>query len=290
MKFANVNGRLHLLQDSDGATLRGADVATASGAELPSDPPAAFVRWDEVTAWARDYAGPFDQAIAVEQLGPPSPAPAQIFAIGVNYADHLAEAGWDQPDVPMVFPKLLPAVAAPFGVVELSAEDVDWEVEVVAVIGRRARRVPARDAWSHVAGLTAGQDFSARRIQMRPEQQPQFSLGKSLPGFAPIGPVVATPDEFPDPDDVELSCAINGERLQHSSTRHLVFSIPALVEYLSHATTLLPGDLIFTGTPAGVGGALSPPRFLKEDDVVDTYVAGIGSMRHRCVPERLASA
>jgi 2,4-didehydro-3-deoxy-L-rhamnonate hydrolase len=290
MKFANVNGRLHLLESNDGPSLRGADVADRSGGALPASPLLAFAQWDAVTTWARAYDGPFDEEIPVEDLGPPSPAPAQIFAIGVNYADHLAEAGWDQPEVPMVFPKTLPAIAAPFGVVELSAEDIDWEVEVVVVIGRHARRVAAQDAWSYVAGLTAGQDFSARRIQMRPEQQPQFSLGKSLPGFAPIGPVLATPDEFPDPDDIELSCAINGVRLQHSSTKHLVFSVPALVEYLSHATTLLPGDLIFTGTPSGVGGALCPPRFLEEDDVVDTYVAGVGSMRHRCVPERLASA
>jgi 2-keto-4-pentenoate hydratase/2-oxohepta-3-ene-1,7-dioic acid hydratase in catechol pathway len=290
MKFANVNGRLHLLESNGGAALRGADVADRSGGALPSSPLLAFTQWDEVVTWAQGYDGPFDHEVSTEQLGPPSPAPAQIFAIGVNYADHLAEAGWDQPEVPMVFPKMLPSIAAPFGVVELSAEDVDWEVEVVAVIGRHARKVRAEDAWSYVAGLTAGQDFSARRIQMRPEQQPQFSLGKSLPGFAPIGPVLTTPDEFPDPNDIELSCAVNGERLQHSSTKHLVFSVASLVEYLSHATTLLPGDLIFTGTPSGVGGALSPPRYLKEDDVVETYVAGVGSMRHRCVPERLPEA
>ncbi|HUA03180.1 MAG TPA: fumarylacetoacetate hydrolase family protein [Solirubrobacteraceae bacterium] len=285
MKFANVEGRLALVEAAGEDTFTGADVAHASGDLLPADPAAALWRWSEVLDWASAYDGPLDLTIHAEQLGAPSPAPAQIFAIGVNYADHLAEAGWDQPEVPMVFPKLLPALAGPCCDVALSEANDDWEVELVVVIGKPARDVATEDAWDYVAGLTVGQDYSARTIQMRPKELPQFSLGKSLPGFAPIGPVIATPDGVTDRDDLELTCSVNGEEMQHSRTGHLVFGVAALVEYLSAATTLLPGDLIFTGTPSGIGATRTPPHFLSAGDIVESYIEGIGSMRHRFVPK-----
>jgi 2,4-didehydro-3-deoxy-L-rhamnonate hydrolase len=285
MKFANVEGRLALVEDVDENSFRGVDVARASEDQLPADPAAALWRWSEVAEWGASYDGPFDLEARADQLGAPSPAPAQIFAIGVNYADHLAEAGWDQPEVPMVFPKLLPALAGPNCDVELSQEGDDWEVEVVVVIGKPARNVAAADAWEYIAGLTGGQDYSARTIQMRPNELPQFSLGKSLPGFAPIGPVIATADGLADRNDLELTCSVNGQEMQRSRSKHLVFNVATLVEYLSGITTLLPGDLIFTGTPSGIGSTRQPPQFLGEGDVVDSYVEGVGTMRHRFVPK-----
>ena len=156
----------------------------------------------------------------------------------------------------------------------------DWEVELVAVIGRRAERVRAADALSYVAGYTVGQDISERILQSA-ARPPQFSLGKSLPGFGPIGPWLVTLDELEDPNDLELGCAVNGEQMQHGRTRDLIFSVPALIEKLSATLPLLPGDLIFTGTPAGVGLGRVPPRWLAPGDELVTYIAGIGELRHR---------
>ncbi|MFD7003874.1 fumarylacetoacetate hydrolase family protein [Streptomyces mirabilis] len=146
--------------------------------------------------------------------------------------------------------------------------------------GDRARRVSAADAWSHVAALTVGQDISDRDTQNRPETYPQFGLGKSHPGYSPIGPVLVTPDEFDDPDDIELGCLLNGQEVQKSSTSDLIFSVPQLIEYLSGILTLLPGDLIFTGTPSGVGTVMDPPRYLTSSDEITSWATGIGTMSH----------
>ena len=278
MRFVNLDNRLVLARDGHGA-----DVHDASGGELPATADKALRDWDSVSEWARTFDGPMDVEVVDAQLGPPSPAPAQIFAVGVNYADHGAESGLKTPDVPLVFPKLLPSLVGPYADIALSAPQVDWEVELVVVIGRAARRVPPSAAWDHVAGLTAGQDLSDREIQFRPSSNPQFSLGKSLPGFGPIGPALVTPDEFDDPDDLELACWVNGEEVQRDRTSRLIHPVSELIAYLSGLTTLYPGDLIFTGTPSGVGMALSPPRYLKVGDVVDSYLEGVGRMSQRFV-------
>jgi 2-keto-4-pentenoate hydratase/2-oxohepta-3-ene-1,7-dioic acid hydratase in catechol pathway len=159
----------------------------------------------------------------------------------------------------------------------LPSDSVDWEVELVVVIGASAHRVGAGDAWSVVAGLTAGQDLSDRQVQLRPPM-PQFSLGKSFPGFGPTGPWLVTTDELDDPDDLALSCSIDGEVMQSSRTSDLIFSVPRLIDALSHITPLLPGDLIFTGTPSGVGVARKPQRFLTAGSVLETRIEGIGTM------------
>ena len=155
---------------------------------------------------------------------------------------------------------------------------VDWEVELVVVIGRRAENVAAADAWSHVAGLAAGQDLSERITQLA-GPAPQFSLGKSFPGFAPIGPWVVTVDEFDDPDDIELQCAIGEETLQKGRTSEFLFGVPALIEGLSRVTPLLPGDIIFCGTPPGVGLGRDPQRFLSPGDELISQVSGVGQLR-----------
>jgi 2-keto-4-pentenoate hydratase/2-oxohepta-3-ene-1,7-dioic acid hydratase in catechol pathway len=159
---------------------------------------------------------------------------------------------------------------------------VDWEVELVAVIGRTARQVPRDRAWSHVAGLSVAQDLSERASQLR-GPAPQFSLAKSFPGFTPMGPAVVTPDELPDPDDLAISCLINGETVQSARTAEMIFPIPELIARLSQVVTLLPGDLILTGTPPGVGMGRRPERYLQPGDVLESRIDGVGQMRHEMV-------
>jgi 2,4-didehydro-3-deoxy-L-rhamnonate hydrolase len=288
MRFANHDNRLTLITEpeADLSRARGLDVHRASGGSLPHEPELALERWDEVLDWAAGVTAPADVAIDPLRLAAPSPRPRQIFGIGVNYADHGSEAGMERPEVPLVFTKLAPAITGPFATIELATQAVDWEVEIVVVIGRAARAVGAASAWHAVAGVTAGQDLSDRDIQWRPQATPQFSLGKSLPGFAPLGPLLVTPDEFPDPDDIELACHLNGEEVQRSRSSLMLFSVPELIAYLSSITPLHPGDVIFTGTPSGIGMTRTPPRYLAPGDRLDSFVEGVGTMSHtlRAVP------
>ncbi len=159
---------------------------------------------------------------------------------------------------------------------------MDWEVELVVVMAERLRHIAVDEVWPAVAGITVGQDISERVTQHRPPV-PQFSMGKSFPGFGPTGPVLVTPDEVPDPDDIELTTVLNGQIIQRARTSEMVFDVPAIVSYLSTIVTLLPGDLIFTGTPPGVGKGRNPPRFLASGDVLETAASGIGQMRHTFV-------
>jgi 2,4-diketo-3-deoxy-L-fuconate hydrolase len=279
MRIANLAGRLVLLT-GDGAI----DVERVSGHRFSADPQAVYARWDEFRAWAAD--APPDAAVAFDSadLLAPSPRPTQVFGVGLNYRDHVAEAGHEIPESPAVFTKFASSLTGPYGRITLTGSTVDWEVELVAVIGRGAWRVPVEHGWDHVAGLTVGQDISDRTLQLA-GPAPQFSLGKSRPGFGPTGPWLVTPDEFADPDNLELSCAINGESMQKGRTSDLIFSVPDLVARLSNILPLLPGDLIFTGTPAGVGAGRTPPRFLAAGDVLVSSIESIGAMRHRFVAE-----
>lgn len=280
MRLANANGRL-VIRVADGDI----DVERASEGRFPADPSAVLEDWEAFSAWAQalDPASvEIAPAAAAADLGAPVTRPRQIFAIGLNYRDHAAESGLGVPEEPPTFTKFLSSVTGPEGEIVLPEGNVDWEVELVAVIGRTAREVSREDAWSHVAGLTVGQDLSERVGQLA-GPAPQFSLGKSHPGFAPMGPVLVTPDELEDPDNVELGCSINGETMQKGRTSDLVFDVPELVSRLSRTVTLLPGDVIFTGTPAGVGLGRSPQRWLQPGDELVTYVDGIGEMRHRMV-------
>ena len=168
--------------------------------------------------------------------------------------------------MPATFTKFPACLAGPYDDVTLSGDTVDWEVELVVVIGRRADRVAEADGWDHVAGLTAGA---------------QFSLGKSHRGYGPLGPVLVTPDELPDRDDLALGCRVNGETMQDARTGDMVFGVPRLVAELSAVVPLLPGDVIFTGTPAGVGLARQPARVLQPGDVVESWIDGIGTIRNR---------
>jgi 2,4-diketo-3-deoxy-L-fuconate hydrolase len=275
MRIGNLSGRLAMF------TAAGAvDVEKASGGRFGSDPQAIYEDWAEFVAWAAGAPDADAAEFDVADLGAPTPAPAQVFGIGLNYSAHAAESNMAVPDTfPPTFTKFRTALSGPVTTVTIpTGGNVDWEVELVAVIGRRAEHVAAADAWSHVAGLTAGQDISERIVQLS-GPAPQFSLGKSYPGFAPIGPWVVTVDEFSDPDDIELQCAVDGEIMQLGRTKDFVFNVPALIEGLSRITPLLPGDIIFCGTPSGIGAGRKPPRFLRAGEELVSHVEGIGELR-----------
>jgi 2-keto-4-pentenoate hydratase/2-oxohepta-3-ene-1,7-dioic acid hydratase in catechol pathway len=278
MRILNLDGRLSLAVDD-----KAVDVETASGGAFSADVQAVYARWDEFRSWAATYRGVPDRDVVARSLGPPVPHPQQVFAIGVNYRDHAAEADLDLPERPMVFTKFPAAVTGPYNDITLPSDAVDYEVELVVVIGRRGRHVAERDAWSYVAGLTAGQDLSERAVQLAGPPPQQYNIGKSFEGFAPIGPALVTADEFADPDDIELGCQLSGEQMQHGRTRDFVFTIPQLVAYLSGILPLLPGDLIFTGTPSGIGWVRQPRRTIAAGEELVTHVSGIGEMRHRFV-------
>jgi 2-keto-4-pentenoate hydratase/2-oxohepta-3-ene-1,7-dioic acid hydratase in catechol pathway len=281
MKVANVSGRLCLVTAPD----RAVDVERASDGRIGADVQQAYGRWAELAEFAATVpAGhPHEQPIRAEDLGNPVPAPRQVFAIGLNYVEHAAEAKLTVPETPTVFTKFPSCLTGPYGDVVLPpGGNVDWEVELVVVVGRLAERVPESEAWQYVAGLTVGQDISERRLQMA-GPAPQFSLGKSYPGFGPLGPVVVTPDELANRDDLELGARVNGEQMQKGRTSEMVFSVPALIARLSAVTPLWPGDVIFTGTPSGVGLGRVPERYLKPGDELVSYIGGIGELRQQLV-------
>ena len=217
----------------------------------------------------------------VAELSPPVPDPRQVFAIALNYAPHAAEAGYTAPDQPLVFTKFASSLTGPDSTVRLPpGGHTDWEIEVVAVVGRGGRDIPESEAWSALAGVTLGQDLSERVLQLagRPAQ---FSLGKSHAGFGPIGPWIVTPDELPDPDDIAFSSTLDGAPLQSGRTSDMIFSIPKLVAFLSSVCELHPGDLIFTGTPEGIGNRMDPPRFLRAGQTLVSRADGIGEITQR---------
>ncbi|MCE0763297.1 fumarylacetoacetate hydrolase family protein [Pseudonocardia kujensis] len=283
MKVLSVDGRV-CVDCGDGPV----DVATASNGRFGSDPQAVYERWSEFRGWAEEldpiWAEQLDPTAARLRsgaaLGSPVPRPRQVLAVGFNYVDHSAELDAEPPEKPLVFPKLSSCVGGPADVVELPGEHIDWEVELVAVIGRHARNVAADAGWRYVAGVTVGQDLTDRAAQFD-GPTPQFSLSKSRPGFGLIGPWLTTVDELDDPDDLAISCLLNGEVVQQARTSSLVFGVGELVARISAQVPLLPGDLIFTGTPGGVGYGRTPPRYLTEDDVLVSRIEGVGELTTR---------
>ncbi|MEU9343836.1 fumarylacetoacetate hydrolase family protein [Streptomyces sp. NPDC048278] len=260
---------------------RAADVTVASRGRLPSDPMALLADWPRVRDWAAELPGDaYDLTVDVSLLGAPVPRPRQVFAVALNYPPHAAEAGFTPPAEPLVFTKFPSCVTGPHTEVRLPEGKVDWEVELVAVVGRETYRVSEDRAWEAVAGLTVGQDLSERVIQLRGKPA-QFSLGKSFPGFGPTGPVLVTPDELDDPDDLEISGLLNGETVQHDRTKSMIFAVPELIARLSAVLPLFPGDLVFTGTPAGVGNRMDPPRYLTAADELVSRIQGIGEISQR---------
>jgi len=282
IRLANLRGRATLVV-GEGLV----DVEERSGRRFSADPMAAMRDWAPLADWARGLrAGDATAVLRTEELGPPVPRPAKVFAIGVNYRAHVAEAGMELPKTPMVFTKFPSCLAGPSADVVLSSAFVDWEVELVVVVGRGGWHIPEERALEHVAGYCVGQDISDRRLQFS-DKPPQFCLGKSLDGFGPTGPAVVSLDEFADPNDLALTCDVSGERMQDARTSDMIFGVPALVAYLTRHCTLEPGDLIFTGTPSGVGSTRNPRRYLRAGEEIVSTIERIGTLRNRCVTERV---
>lgn len=269
------------------------DVERASDGAFSSNPQAVYERWNEFVLWASTHDASTGAPYAASDLGPAVPRPPQVFAIGLNYASHAGESGLKVPENPMVFTKFVSSFAGADVDVELTGDTVDWEVELVAVVGEGGRNIAEADAWNHVAGLTIGQDISDRTVQFWGEPA-QFSIGKSLKGFAPIGPAVVTLDEIDavaERSDLSIGCTLTRtdgttEVLQNGRTRDMIFSVPVLIAKLSALVELLPGDVIFTGTPDGVGLGRTPRVYLEPGQSVTSEIEGLGSIRQRFVAGR----
>jgi 2-keto-4-pentenoate hydratase/2-oxohepta-3-ene-1,7-dioic acid hydratase in catechol pathway len=235
--------------------------------------------WLESAA-ADIQADAFTRPFSEVQINPPVTNPSKIVCVGLNYADHCREQNVEAPKSPVLFAKFPSALIGPGEAITWppeASQKVDYEAELAVVIGRVAQSVPAAQALDHVAGYTIVNDISARDVQFGDQQ---WVRGKSFDTFCPMGPYLVTPDEVGDPHELGVRCRVNGELRQDSSTREMIFTIPYLIEFISATCTLLPGDIISTGTPHGVGVFREPPVFLKPGDVVEVEVDRVGCLRN----------
>jgi 2,4-didehydro-3-deoxy-L-rhamnonate hydrolase len=241
---------------------------------------------EQLGAWARSQGAAAPRVDAGVRWAAPIARPSKIVCIGLNYRDHALETGAPIPPEPIVFFKATTALSGPYDdlVLPRGSMKTDWEVELAVVIGRRARYVAASEALDHVAGYTLHNDYSERAFQL--ERGGQWVKGKSCDTFAPLGPFLCTRDEVPDEQDISLWLSVNGESMQRGNTRSMIFGVRQLVSYVSEFMTLLPGDVISTGTPAGVGMGRTPPRFLAPGDVCELGIDGLGTARQRVVAWR----
>ncbi|MGB6151936.1 MAG: fumarylacetoacetate hydrolase family protein [Pricia sp.] len=213
------------------------------------------------------------------RLGAPLVRPSKIVCVGLNYAQHASESGMAIPKEPVLFFKATSAMVGPNDdlIIPKGGEKTDWEVEMAIVIGKRASYVSEADAFDHIAGYVLHNDYSERAFQI--EKEGQWCKGKGCDTFAPIGPFIATKDEIADPNDLHLWLKLNGETVQDSSTSDFIFNVQEVVSYISQFMTLLPGDIISTGTPFGVGLGFDPPKYLKDGDVVELGIEGLGTSK-----------
>ena len=214
--------------------------------------------------------------------GSPLSRPSKIVCVGLNYAKHANESGMEAPEEPVLFFKSSSAIVGPYDpiIIPKGSEKTDWEVELAVVIGKEASHISESEALDHVAGYVLHNDVSERTFQL--ERSGQWVKGKSCDTFAPIGPFIATKDEIKNPNNLDLWLKLNGELMQKSNTSDFIFNIQEVVSYISQFMTLLPGDIISTGTPSGVGLGLNPPRYLKEGDEVELGVEGLGISKQKC--------
>lgn len=217
------------------------------------------------------------------RLGPPMLRPSKIVCVGLNYAKHAAESGMEIPKEPVIFFKSTSAIVGPNDniVIPKGSKKTDWEVELAVVIGKKASYVKETEALAHVAGYVLHNDYSERGYQL--ERDGQWCKGKGCDTFAPIGPFIATKDEIKNPNNLKLWLKLNGEKIQDSSTSDFIFNIQQVISYLSHFMTLLPGDIISTGTPSGVGFGFEPPKYMKAGDVIELGIEGLGSSKQTAV-------
>lgn len=274
-RLANIDNRAALVEGDNYF-----DVATISEQAIGPDPMGAIAE----TSALHELAGRLSEfeptgSLADIELGPPVPRPRNSFAVGLNYQSHVNEADMEAPAAPLVFSKFPSCIVGPTADVELRSEAGDYEAELVVVIGRAGRDIPATEAWNYIAGVTVGQDISDRALQFA-AKPPHFDLGKSRDTYGPIGPVLVSSDSFADRDDLAITCDINGERRQTGTTANLIFDVPALIAYISTVVTFEPGDLIFTGTPEGVGAIQG--KFLTPGDIITTTIDGIGTLANTC--------
>jgi 2-keto-4-pentenoate hydratase/2-oxohepta-3-ene-1,7-dioic acid hydratase in catechol pathway len=229
-----------------------------------------------LSSWLETHAATAPVVAPGTRLGSPIARPSKIICIGLNYSDHAKESGMAVPAEPIIFFKSTTALTGPNDglVIPAGSEKTDWEVELAVVIGKTARSVSESDAMDHVAGYVLHNDYSERAWQL--ERGGQWVKGKSADTFAPLGPWLATTDEIPDPHTLRLWLKVNGETKQDGTTANLIFKIPFLVSYVSQFMTLLPGDIISTGTPAGVGLGFKPPQYLKAGDTIELGIDGLG--------------
>lgn len=234
--------------------------------------------------WMARHAGEAPGVAPGTRLGPPLARPSKLICIGLNYRDHAAETGAAIPAEPIVFFKATSAICGPHDplIIPRGSGKTDWEVELAIVIGRKASYVAKEDALDHVAGYVLHNDYSERAFQL--ERGGQWVKGKSCDSFAPLGPFLATKDEIANVNALPMWLKVNGGIRQDGNTSNLIFDVPTIVSYLSQFMSLLPGDVISTGTPAGVGMGLKPPVFLKPGDVVELGIAGLGSSRQQVIP------
>jgi 2-keto-4-pentenoate hydratase/2-oxohepta-3-ene-1,7-dioic acid hydratase in catechol pathway len=257
----------------------------AADATIPTDMLTLLAGGDAMLDRARAAASKAGATIAASDvtLEAPIPNPRSVLAIGVNYRDHAQEAGHEMPQHPVVFAKVATCITGPGKPVHMPSvsKSVDWEGELCFVMGKAAHHVSAADALSYVAGYMIGNDVSVRDWQFH---APTWIMGKGFDTHGPIGPWLVTRDEV-DPGSLDIATYVNGEEKQHSNTKHLIFGIPQIIEYLTTAFTLRPGDVVFTGTPAGVGVSRKPPQFLKAGDTVRIEISGLGTLENRVIDE-----
>lgn len=278
MRLANYAGRATIVVDG-----RAVDVERASNGTLASDPMVLsdLANHDSLRSLAASVTAADWPELDESHLGAPVPRPPKGFGVALNYRSHALESGRDLPTEPHLFGKTENCVCGPFDTIIAPAglSEIDYEAELVVVFGRTCKGATRDEAWSYLAGVMCGQDISDRGEQFRPPVK-QFTIAKTYDTFGPTGPYLVTVDEFADPDSLELEGRVSGEVMQHGNTDDLIFDVPALVVWLSRYITFQPGDLIWTGTPGGVGEARTPQRFLQHGDVVETEIAGIGTMRN----------
>ncbi|HEU0123328.1 MAG TPA: fumarylacetoacetate hydrolase family protein [Bryobacteraceae bacterium] len=278
IRFGNPGAEKPGLQLADGKRI------DASG--FGSDYDEAFFGGDglaRLAAWAEANAATAPEVEPGTRLGPCVARPSKIVCIGLNYADHAKESGLDIPKEPIIFFKSTSSLVGPNDPVMIprGSEKTDWEVELAFVIGKKASYVDEADALDHVAGYALHNDYSERAFQL--ERGGQWVKGKSCDTFAPLGPFMATTDEIADPQNLKCWLKVNGVMRQNSSTEQMIFSVKTLVSYLSQFMTLLPGDVISTGTPPGVGLGFKPPIFMKAGDVVELGIEGLGESRQEAI-------
>ncbi len=278
MRIANLSGRATVVTDHGLI-----DVAKASNGAFSASVDKNIARLDTLCAWfasaqpaVTSEVSP-DELYGDSRLGPVVTNPQQILAVGLNYRHHAAEMKMVLPSEPMVFTKFVSSLCGPNDELPVRGETTDFEAELVVVIGTRARDLSRDDALGAVAGYCVGQDFSERTLQRR-GATPQYSLAKSYRNFSPVGPWLTTTDDIADPNDLGISCSVNDLPYQSSTTKDMIFPVAEIVSYLSSIVELRPGDLIFTGTPHGVGQGQEPPVFLKPGDRVVTAIERLGQI------------